>query len=80
MSTAQIRDLVLRLPSNERAFLARELIESLEPEDGEADIESAWLEEIEARADSYDRGEAAADDWMASLNRVREELRKGPQP
>ena len=40
-------------------------------------LEEAWLEEIEARAEALDRGEATADDWQTSLERVRRQLREG---
>ena len=78
MSTAELRQLALELPLEERASLARELIESLEPNALDADVESAWLNEIELRAEALDRGEATADDWKSSLDRVRRQLREGP--
>jgi len=77
MSTAEIREVIFGLPLKERAKLARELIESLDPETPDPDVEDAWVEEMEARAEALERGEAKADDWKVSLERVREELRKG---
>jgi len=68
------------LPLEDRAQLARELIESLEPADSDVALEDEWLDEIESRADAFDRGEASADDWQSSLARVRKELREGRQP
>jgi putative addiction module component (TIGR02574 family) len=79
MSTAQIRELVMGLPLQDRALLARELIESLEPADAHVALEDEWLDEIESRAEAFDRGEAPADDWRTSLARVRKELRHGRQ-
>ena len=80
MSTSQVRELVLGLPLADRAFLARELIDSLETDDPEAGHEAAWLEEIEARSEAVDRGEVQPDDWQTSLNRVRQQLQQGHQP
>jgi putative addiction module component (TIGR02574 family) len=77
MSTAeQIRDLALRLPPAGRASLAKELIESLDPGEPADEVESAWIAEIESRAEALERGDATADDWKKSLERVREQLRK----
>lgn len=80
MSTAQVRELALGLPSQDRASLARELIESLEAEEPADDIEAAWTEEIESRAEALDQGNARADDWKTSLERVRHQLREGRSP
>jgi putative addiction module component (TIGR02574 family) len=81
MSTAEhIRDLALQLPPEGRASLAKELIDSLEPGEPAEGLDSVWAEEIESRADALESGEATADDWKASLNRVRQKLREGRQP
>jgi putative addiction module component (TIGR02574 family) len=80
MSVAQVRELALGLSIEDRALLARELIESLEPGPPDPDVEAAWLDEIESRAEALERGEATADDWKASLDRVRQQLREGRKP
>ncbi|MFQ5740395.1 MAG: addiction module protein [Acidobacteriota bacterium] len=46
---------VLKLPSEERADLARRLIESLEEVDT-GDFEAEWIEEVERRYAAYRRG------------------------
>lgn len=79
-TTDHIRDLALQLPPKGRALLAKELIASLEPEESSDDVESAWVEEIERRAESLERGEATADDWEVSLDRVRRQLGQGRNP
>jgi hypothetical protein len=56
------------------------LIASLETEEAEQDVEAAWLAEMEARADAFERGAATADDWKTSLDRVRQSLREGRRP
>ena len=55
MSTAQVRELALGLPVEDRARLARELIESLEPGEPDVDVETAWIDEIESRAQACRR-------------------------
>jgi len=57
--------------------LARELIDSLEPDTPDPGVEEAWIEEIDARAEALERGEAKVYDGTASLERLRRELRKG---
>jgi putative addiction module component (TIGR02574 family) len=76
MSTVEIRDLALQLPPADRAMLARDLLASLPEAEPADDVEAAWIEEIEARAEAYDAGLASAEDWEVSLERVRERLRK----
>jgi putative addiction module component (TIGR02574 family) len=74
--TEQVRDQALRLSIEDRALLARDLLESLEPHDAPEVVEAAWLEEIEGRAEAYEGGQMAADDWQASLERARQRLRE----
>jgi hypothetical protein len=77
MSTAEhIRDLALRLPPASRALLAKELIESLDPEESIENLESAWLDEIDQRILALEKGDATADDWQTSLARVQKQLRQ----
>jgi putative addiction module component (TIGR02574 family) len=77
MSTAEVRELALELPEEDRARLARELIASLDADVPDPGIEDAWIEEIEARAEALDRGDATAFDGQASLDKVRQQLRQG---
>jgi putative addiction module component (TIGR02574 family) len=80
MSTAQeIRELALGLPLQARASLARDLLESLEPNGITEDVERAWSDEIESRAEAFEAGKLAADDWETSLKRARQRLREGPR-
>ena len=52
----------LDLPSNDRALLARKLIESLDdaPAENPADVERAWQEEVERRLDDLVSGKVKA--------------------
>lgn len=78
MSTTEIRDLALQLPTQQRASLARDLLSSLE-EAGE-NYESQWAAEAESRAEAYAAGQIGADDWEASLARARAGLQQRRAP
>jgi putative addiction module component (TIGR02574 family) len=78
MSTTEIRELALKLPPEQRASLARDLLSSLE---GAAEnFEPEWAEEAEARAEAYAAGQIGADDWEASLARARARLEQRRSP
>jgi putative addiction module component (TIGR02574 family) len=77
MSTEQIREMMLQLSPEDRAILAKDLLQSLDVEEAPEVCEAAWHEEIEARAAAYAGGQIAADDWQASLERVRARLGEG---
>lgn len=57
-------DSALKLPSEDRARIAAELIASL---DGipEAGVEEAWDAEVDRRIEQADRGEVELTDWNA---------------
>jgi putative addiction module component (TIGR02574 family) len=76
----QIREQALRLSAEERAWIARDLLESLTPDEAEQDAELAWAEEIEARAEAYAAGELKADDWQSSVERNQHRLRERRRP
>jgi putative addiction module component (TIGR02574 family) len=65
----------LALPPDERAWLAAELIASLE-EGTDADVEAAWAHEIEKRIAEVESGEAETTDWNEARARIRETLAK----
>jgi len=69
MSNAQVRELALGLPPKDRATLARELIESLDPDEPDPGVEDSWIEEIESRAEALDRGEAKSYDGKCRWNK-----------
>ena len=50
MTTAELRSNVLRLPAEDRAAIARDLIASLDAGDADPNAESLWATEIERRA------------------------------
>jgi putative addiction module component (TIGR02574 family) len=77
MSTAEVRELALHLSAKDRAALARQLLESLDGDEPESGAEDAWTEEIEARAEALDRGEARLFDGPSALEEIRREIREG---
>ena len=68
-----LRREVLNLSREERAGLARELIESL---DGtrDDDAERAWLDEAERRATEVTSGQAELEDWADVRERIAKKL------
>lgn len=75
MSTTELHELAMQLPPEERASLAHELLASL----GES-YDDHWLVEAESRAEAYAAGQLGADDWEASLARVRTRLEQRRAP
>lgn len=70
-----ILDTALALPPNERAWLASELIASLD-ESKDSDVEAAWALEIERRIDEVESGEAETTNWEEARTRIRAKLTK----
>jgi putative addiction module component (TIGR02574 family) len=58
----QLRAAALALPDGDRATLAAELIDSLDP-GFDVDYESAWSEEIARRIAALDSGQARTVPW-----------------
>jgi putative addiction module component (TIGR02574 family) len=65
----------LALPPDERAWLAAELIASLD-EGENAEIEAAWAAEIERRIAEVEAGEAETVSWEEARTRIRATLAK----
>jgi len=67
-----VLDAALKLPEEERARLAAELVASLdgEREDG---VEAAWAAEVEQRKAEADRGDARLVPW----EQVKDEVKAG---
>jgi putative addiction module component (TIGR02574 family) len=64
----------LALEPDDKARIARELIQSLEK--AEPDAEALWRDEIRRRIDEIEAGTAELEDWAA----VRERLRAASRP
>jgi putative addiction module component (TIGR02574 family) len=70
MNRDQLLTLALELPPEERAALADELIQSLDPPPDE-DVEEAWSEEIRRRLERLHSGTATTISFAESRRRVR---------
>lgn len=75
MSGTEIIDAVLRLPLDERARVAREILRSLD-EGSDADADAAWLLEIERRMADFDQGGDPGEEWSVVRDRILAGLRK----
>jgi putative addiction module component (TIGR02574 family) len=65
----------LALPPDERAWLAEELIASLD-EAQDAEVEAAWAAEIEKRIAQVESGEVQTVSWEDARARIRAKLVK----
>jgi putative addiction module component (TIGR02574 family) len=65
----QILSAALSLPKNDRAVLAAELIDSLDPA-ADADYETAWSEEISHRIAALDAGATKTIPWEKVRDRM----------
>jgi putative addiction module component (TIGR02574 family) len=73
MAATDVLTAILRLPAEQRAKLALELIRSLDDE-GDADAAAAWDDEIERRAAEVEAGTAETmtlDDYRAHVRARR---------
>lgn len=67
---------VLRLPPEQRAEVALELLLSLEEEDEEQDVAAAWDEELSERAQQVLNGTAKTLPWSEVEARINAQLRQ----
>jgi len=77
---AEVKELLneaLKLPPDDRASIAVELLESLEPApEGKADLEAAWAAEIQRRARRVLRSESGGASWDEARRRIEANLTK----
>jgi putative addiction module component (TIGR02574 family) len=66
----------LRLPPEERAAIAGELIQSLDTE-VDVDVEAVWSAEIRARLDQVDAGLAKTVGWPEARRRIHAAAGRG---
>ena len=70
---AELLQLALELPADDRLSLAAELLNSVEgPED--EDCSEAWAEELDGRSAAVDRGEEPLECWESVESRIRADL------
>ena len=78
MDSSRLLAEALRLPEDERAALAGELIQSLDREiDPEA--EAAWSAEIRSRLERVDAGNATTVSWAEARRRIHAATQRGPR-
>ena len=75
MSTDELRNAALTLPSQERAKLAHELLRSLD-EPFDSDVDAAWVAELERRTRELADGSVEAVDWEIARERIARRLRE----
>ena len=69
----RVRDQALKLPDEERAEIAADLLASLAPPDARSDAE--WIAEIEKRARAAVAGERGVD-WDEARRQIEARLRR----
>jgi putative addiction module component (TIGR02574 family) len=76
MSPQQLEDDALGLPANERARLARRLLESLDEEiEDPAEVERSWETQIQRRLDEYRAGKVQTTPAAAVFSEARRRIR-----
>jgi putative addiction module component (TIGR02574 family) len=80
VSTDELLAQVLRLPRQERARIAEELLSSLEEPDDEA-VAAAWAEELNRRSVEVAEGKVQTIAWSTARTEILEELKSlRPRP
>ena len=74
MNAEKLRRELLALPAEERAELAHSLLESLH-EESDPDAETAWIGELDRRAQAVTDGAARLVDWEDARERITARLR-----
>ena len=69
----KIKDDLLHLSYNERAFLAEQLLDSLD-EEKDPDVEKFWIEEVERRYKEYKEGKVKLIPAEEVFDEVRSQL------
>jgi putative addiction module component (TIGR02574 family) len=74
MNADKLRDEALALSTEQRAELARALLESLH-EEADPDAEAAWISELDRRAQAVADGTARLVDWNDARERITAKLK-----
>ncbi len=69
MNADRLRAEILALPPEQRADLARALLESLH-QDADEDADAAWVAELDRRAQAVADGTAKLVDWEDARDRI----------
>ena len=76
ISAKDLYEQSLKLDEQERTALAGLILENLEPAD--ADVEQAWLEEIEKRVSEMDAGTTEMVSWESVRAKLSRKLNASP--
>jgi putative addiction module component (TIGR02574 family) len=76
MSTADVVEQALHLSKEERADLARRLIESIDNDSGDppSEVEATWNTEIDARVNAVESGHMSEAPWPEGLARIQQQI------
>lgn len=74
MTVDELRVEALQLPAEEREILGIQLLCSLESPEAQADVDAAWVEEINARMDAYRSRRTVALNAAGTAERIRKRL------
>jgi hypothetical protein len=76
----ELLTLALKLPPAERAYVAHELLLTLDSEEecSGTEYEAAWNRELGARMQQVDAGTAGLSDWRDAIERIRKAIARGP--
>jgi putative addiction module component (TIGR02574 family) len=74
MTTDELLDEVLRLPRDQRARVAEEVLSSLE--ESEETVARAWASELERRSAEIRSGHLQGEEWDSVRGRIEEQLRR----
>ncbi len=75
-ATSDVFSKALALPSKDRAALARQLLESLDTEQPDANWESAWAQELDRRIAVVESGNVEMRDWRDVIANIEQKLRE----
>jgi hypothetical protein len=76
---AEVRDLALALPANEKLALAHELLDSL-PCDDALLFDDEFIDELDRRKAEMLRDGSTGEDWRAVLDEISASLPVEPEP
>jgi putative addiction module component (TIGR02574 family) len=77
MTVDEIRTWAMELPREERELLGIALLSSLETVGDQAEVNTAWADEVLARSEAYHRGQVQALDAAETAQRIRQRLATG---
>jgi putative addiction module component (TIGR02574 family) len=77
--TSDVFSKALALPNNERAALARQLLQSLESDPPDSAWEDAWAEELDRRIAKLEAGNVATRDWRDVIASIEKKLQERPR-